>query len=135
MGGAPRNPAPRNHLLVWIVKSSGCHCTNGHLTSRAFTEDGSKDIVECRPPLRSTSPFSDGRLRALGAPQPLMGLDLTELATLTWSGSIFVATCMCYVVLFVYLLILSFNLVYCLFGQAALWPGAERERDFRFLHL
>ena len=20
MGGAPRNPAPRNHLLVWIVK-------------------------------------------------------------------------------------------------------------------
>ena len=36
---APRNPAPRNHLLVWIVKSSGCHCTDGHLTSRVFTED------------------------------------------------------------------------------------------------
>ena len=28
MGGAPRNPAPRNHLLVWIVKPSGCHCTD-----------------------------------------------------------------------------------------------------------
>ena len=26
MGGAPRNPAPRNHFLVWIVKSPGCHC-------------------------------------------------------------------------------------------------------------
>ena len=35
----PRNPAPRNHFLVWIVKPSGCHCTDGHLTSRAFTED------------------------------------------------------------------------------------------------
>ena len=31
MGGAPRNPAPRNH--------SGRHCTDGHLTSIAFTED------------------------------------------------------------------------------------------------
>ena len=26
MGGAPRNPSPRNHFLVWIVKSPGCHC-------------------------------------------------------------------------------------------------------------
>ena len=39
VGGAPRNPAPRNHLLVWIVRPSGCHCTDGHLTSRVFTED------------------------------------------------------------------------------------------------
>ena len=39
MGGAPRNPAPRNHFLVRIVKPSGCHCTDGHLTSRVFTED------------------------------------------------------------------------------------------------
>ena len=23
---------------VWIVKPSGCHCTDGHLTGRAFTE-------------------------------------------------------------------------------------------------
>ena len=23
MGGAPRNPAPGNHFLVWIVKPSG----------------------------------------------------------------------------------------------------------------
>ena len=50
MGCAPRNPAPRNHFLVWIVKPSGCHCTDGHLTSRAFTEDPNR-IVECRPPL------------------------------------------------------------------------------------
>ena len=39
MGGAPRNPAPRNHFWVRIVKPSGCHCTDGHLTSRVFTED------------------------------------------------------------------------------------------------
>ena len=39
MAGAPRNLAPRNHRLVWIVKPSGCHCTDGHLTSRVFTED------------------------------------------------------------------------------------------------
>ena len=39
MWGAPRNPAPRNHFLVWIVKPSGCHCTDGHLTSRVVTED------------------------------------------------------------------------------------------------
>ena len=26
-------------FLVWIVKPSGCHRTDGHLTSRAFTED------------------------------------------------------------------------------------------------
>ena len=28
MGGAPRNPAPRNHFLVRIVEPSGCHCTD-----------------------------------------------------------------------------------------------------------
>ena len=39
MGGAPRDPAPRNHFLVRIVKPSGCHCTDGHLTSIGFTED------------------------------------------------------------------------------------------------
>ena len=39
MGGAPRNPAARNHFSVWIVKPSGCHCTDGHLASRVFTED------------------------------------------------------------------------------------------------
>ena len=39
MGGAPRNLAPRNHFLVWTVKPSGCHCTDGHLTGRVFTED------------------------------------------------------------------------------------------------
>ena len=39
MGGAPRNPAPRSHFLVWVVQPSGCHCTDGHLTGRAFTKD------------------------------------------------------------------------------------------------
>ena len=28
MGGAPRNPAPRNHFLVRIAKPSGRHCTD-----------------------------------------------------------------------------------------------------------
>ena len=57
MGGAPRNPAPRNHFLVRIVKPSGCHCTDGHLTSGVFTE-----VQKCRrvpTTLRSTCPFSD----------------------------------------------------------------------------
>ena len=39
MGGAPRNPAPRNHISTWIFRPSGRHCTDGHLTSRVFTED------------------------------------------------------------------------------------------------
>ena len=38
MGGAPRNPAPRNRFCVWIVKPSGCHCTDGPLTSSVFTD-------------------------------------------------------------------------------------------------
>ena len=50
MRGAPGNPAPRNHLLVWIVKPSGCHCTD------AF---GGKESRRMPTPLRSTSPFSD----------------------------------------------------------------------------
>ena len=39
MAGAPRNLALRNHLLVRIVKPSGCHCTDGHLTKKVFTEN------------------------------------------------------------------------------------------------
>ena len=35
----PKNPAPRNHLLVQIVKPSDCHCTDGHLTRIVFPED------------------------------------------------------------------------------------------------
>ena len=54
MGGALGNPAPRNHFLAWIVKPSGCHCTDGHLTSRVPT------------PLTSTSPFSDQTPNARG---------------------------------------------------------------------
>ena len=36
MGGAPRNPAPRNHLWVWIVKPSGCHCIDASLVSASL---------------------------------------------------------------------------------------------------
>ena len=50
MGGAPRNPAPRNRLLVWIVKPPGCRCTD------AF---GVEKYRRVPTPLRSTSPFSD----------------------------------------------------------------------------
>ena len=39
LGGAPRNPAPRNRFLAWIVKPSGCHCTG------AF--GGATTVVEC----------------------------------------------------------------------------------------
>ena len=57
MGGAPRNQAPRNHLLVRIVKPSGCHCTDGHLTSSVSL----RTRICCRlpTPLRSTSPLSE----------------------------------------------------------------------------
>ena len=48
MGGAPRNPAPRNHFLVGIVKPSGCHCVD------AF---GGKTYRRVPTPLRSTSTF------------------------------------------------------------------------------
>ena len=40
IGGAPRNPAPMNHLLVWIVKPSGCDCTDVL---------GGNKSVKCRP--------------------------------------------------------------------------------------
>ena len=52
MGGAPRNPAPRNHFLVWIVKPSGSHCAD------AF---GGKKHRGVPPPLRSTSLLSERR--------------------------------------------------------------------------
>ena len=50
MGGAPRNPASKNHFVVWIVESSGCHCTD------AFGGDNYRRV---QIPPRSTSPFSD----------------------------------------------------------------------------
>ena len=50
MGGASRNPAPSNYLLVWIVKPSGCHCTDAL--------GGRKENRRLPTPLRSTSPFS-----------------------------------------------------------------------------
>ena len=28
MGGAPRNPAPGSHFLVWIVEPADCRCTD-----------------------------------------------------------------------------------------------------------
>ena len=50
MGGAPRNPAPRNHCLAWIVKPPGCHCTDAL---------GGNKYRRVPTPLGSTSPFSD----------------------------------------------------------------------------
>ena len=50
MGGAPRNPAPGNHFLAWIVKLSGCHRTG------AFGEHKYRRVPT---PLRSNFPFSD----------------------------------------------------------------------------
>ena len=52
-GGAPRNLAPRTHFLVWIVKPSGCHCTDAL---------GGKEYRRVPTPLRSTSPFSDPQI-------------------------------------------------------------------------
>ena len=52
MGGAPRNPAPRNRFSAWIVKPSGSHCTDA---SRG-TEYRSVPLS-----LRSTSRLSDSR--------------------------------------------------------------------------
>ena len=54
-GGAPRNPARRNHFWVWTVKSPGCRCTD------AF---GGKSYRRVPTLPRSTSPFSDVRQRA-----------------------------------------------------------------------
>ena len=48
--------APRNHLLVRIVKPSRCHCTDGHLTSRVFTED--QKISQCAEPPLGALPLS-----------------------------------------------------------------------------
>ena len=69
-GGAPRNPAPRSHLVARSVKPSGCRCTDGHLTSRVVHR-GSKDFAECRTPRRSTfspSPMASGSLRRMWTP-------------------------------------------------------------------
>ena len=41
VGGAPRNPAPRNHFLVWIVKPSGCHCTDAFGEKKSQSADPS----------------------------------------------------------------------------------------------
>ena len=92
MGGAPRNPAPSNHFLVWMVKPSGCHCTDGHLTSIFFR--GSKDIVECRP--------------LLGAPP----LSLTAFLREDGNGaSVFIYYILLYYI-YIYILLLYKLLVY-----------------------
>ena len=52
MGGAPRNPALRNHFFVRTVKPSGCHCAD------AFR---GKKCRRVPTPPRDTSPFSDVR--------------------------------------------------------------------------
>ena len=82
MGGAPRNPAPRNHFLVWIVKPSGCHCTDGHLTSRVFTED---QQISCQSPL--------GALPLYLPPNGGFTLFLTSPSTETLNSACFGVTC------------------------------------------
>ena len=47
----PRNPAPRNHLFVWMVEPSGCHCTDA--------SSGGKTYRRVPTSLRSTSPVSE----------------------------------------------------------------------------
>ena len=61
MGGAPMNPAPRNHFLVWIVKPSGCHCTD------AF---GGKTYRRVPTPLRSTSQAQELLVRSTSPTVP-----------------------------------------------------------------
>ena len=63
MGGAPRNLPPRKHLSAWIVRPSGCHCTDGHLTSILFPEDQTYRKVPTA--LRSTSTFTTVSARLL----------------------------------------------------------------------
>ena len=72
MGGAPRNPAPRKHFLVWIFKPSGCHCTDalGGKTYRrvptpprscSLLSDSSRGRAQanrCSPPGRGPPPAS-----------------------------------------------------------------------------
>ena len=53
MGGAPRNPAPTNHFLVWIVKPSGWRCADAL---------GGKAYRRVPTPPRSTFPFSGPHL-------------------------------------------------------------------------
>ena len=86
MGGAPRNSAPSNHFfLVRIVKPSGCHCTDGHLTSRVFTEDR-KMSYRVPTPLGALSPFSDPFF-SLGAPSAQRRWPRAAGRRLVWSGS------------------------------------------------
>ena len=55
MGGAPRNPVPKNHLLfARSVKPSGCHCADRWAHDRQSFHSG--NVAECRPPLGARSP-------------------------------------------------------------------------------
>ena len=55
MGGVPRNLAHGNHLLVWIVKPSGCHSQMG--ACRAESSPRTNTNRRVPTPLWSTSPF------------------------------------------------------------------------------
>ena len=74
IGGAPRDPAPRNHFLVRIVRPSGCHCTDAL---------GGTNFRRVPTPLRSISPFSDSG-RGCRAPQraTLFGTSLMDTYSL-----------------------------------------------------
>ena len=71
MGGAPRNPAPRNHFLLGIAKPSGCHCTDAL---------GGNKYRRVHTPLRSTSPFSGHQA------EPWQSLQQRRVPRLTHDG-------------------------------------------------
>ena len=78
MGGAARNPAPVNHLLVWIVKPSGCNCTDAL---------GGKTYRRVPTPLRSTSPISGLPKPSRNAPEERLGCGENEVNTNGVHGS------------------------------------------------
>ena len=81
MGGAPRNPAPRNHFLVRIVKSPGCHRKD------AF---GGEEYRRVPTPLRSTSPSSEGlRFPSMACLWFPAAACLWAVSSIGWSNSHF----------------------------------------------
>ena len=75
MGGAPRNPAPRNRSSVWVCQTIRPPLHKWALEKQSF-HWGLKHIVECRPPLGAI-PLSPRRLfewsfRACGRPKLLL---------------------------------------------------------------
>ena len=58
LGGAPRNPAPMNHLWVMIMNATPRHATPRHVTPRRATSRhaGLGDMTRCSTPRRHATP-------------------------------------------------------------------------------